>query len=69
MERIQTQYSTTPASLIRTGIGSEGGSEYHVTFEDVTNSGDVALLVSHPEGLSGAGATVVAREVSAATDR
>lgn len=38
---------------------------FHVTFEDVANPGDVALLVPHPEGLAGAGATVVAREVSA----
>lgn len=36
-----------------------------MTFEDVTNPGDVALLIPHPEGLVGAGASVVAREVSA----
>lgn len=47
----------------RTEIGSEGGAEYRITFEDVTNSGDVALLVAHSEGLTGAGSTVVAREV------
>lgn len=46
-------------------IGSEGGAEFLVTFQDVTNPGDVALLISHPESLVGAGATVVAREVRA----
>lgn len=48
----------------RMEIGSEGGAEFRVTFEDVTNPGDVSLLVPHPEGLVGVGATVVAREVS-----
>lgn len=50
--------------ISRTEIGSEGGAEFRVTFEDVTNPGDVSLLVPHPEGLVGVGATVVAREVS-----
>lgn len=39
-----------------------------MTFADVTNPGDVPLLIPHPEGLEGAGATVVAREVSAPID-
>lgn len=51
----------------RTEIGSEGGAKYLVTFEDITNPGDVYLLATHPEGLTGAGATVVAREVSHST--
>lgn len=44
-------------------MGSEGGAVYSITFEDVTNPGDVALLVMHSEGLTGAGATIAAREV------
>ncbi|CAN0350569.1 unnamed protein product, partial [Ectocarpus sp. 13 AM-2016] len=48
--------------VTRTEIGSEGGAEYSITFEDVTNSGDVTLLVAHSDGLTGAGSTVVARE-------
>lgn len=52
-----------PYSTSRVEIGSEGGAWYRVTFEDVTNPGDVALLSTHPEGLTGAGATAWAREV------
>lgn len=48
-------------------IGSEGGAEYRVTFEDTINPGDVSLLITHLEGLTGTGAALVAREVSATT--
>lgn len=44
-------------------MGSEGGAVYTVTFEDVVNPGDVSLLTTHPEGLTGVGTIVVAREV------
>ena len=48
-------------------IGSEGGAEYRVTFEDIINPGDVSLLITHLEGLTGTGAAFVAREVSLKT--
>lgn len=44
-------------------MGSEGGAVFRVTFEDVTNPGDVNLLITHPEGMMGEGVTVRAREV------
>lgn len=52
-------------SYHRVEIGSEGGAEYRVTFEDTINPGDVSLLTTHMEGLTGTGAALVAREVSA----
>lgn len=47
----------------REEMGSEGGAIYTITFEDVTNPGDVPLLNVYSEGLTGAGATVAAREL------
>lgn len=55
--------------VYRMETGSEGGAEYRVTFEDVTNPGDVTLLATYAEGLTGDGATVSAREVRNESDK
>lgn len=55
---------TATNTINRVEIGSEGGAEYRVTFEDTINPGDVSLLTTHLEGLTGTGAALVAREVS-----
>lgn len=57
----QPTHAGCPVS--REEVGTEGGAIYRVTFEDVSNPGDVSLLIPHPEGLTGTGAAVVSREV------